>query len=152
MIQAPKKYNLKMSFLERDEDSLLFLIDNGNIEYCMFCEEEQWNKQIPLNFSNFNLIQKEDLSDREYEIAKYLFMFLWNSENGVSTGCEQDIYEDDGFTRKEMVNFVEKINNLVGEEVLEITEDTSNTIIEIMWSYLCSFELKSMNFWGENNK
>lgn len=89
--------------------------------------------------NDHKLYGREDFTDREWEIAKYLFKFLWDS-SGTNTGCAQEIYEEDGFTVEEMESFVDKFK----QGGLTFDETDVNQV-EIFWDYFSTFNLKRCN-------
>lgn len=103
--------------------------------------EEDGNDHY-INYSNpYTMYERKDFTDREWEIAKYLFDFLWNSDNGTNTCCEADIYTDDGFSFDEIKQFVDKFK-LEEIGVVELYDDNG---IEIYWDYFSCFDLNSCN-------
>jgi hypothetical protein len=90
------------------------------------------------------MLKREDFTDRQWEIAKYLFFFLWNSDNGANTCADPDIYEEDGFTREEMEEFVKWFNEKQPNEVLDFYYE-DNEGVEIFWAYFSCFDLTKCN-------
>ena len=101
------------------------------------------------DYSNeYAMLDRADFTDKEWEIAKYLFHFLWDSDNGTNTCVDQDIYEEDGFTRKEMEKFMHKfVFDQAG--VLDLYSDGG---VEIYWDYFSCFNLMTCNFWEDFNQ
>lgn len=98
-----------------------------------------------LDYSNkYTMKSKSDFTDRELEIAKYLFNFLWDSSNGTNTEVEKDIYEEDGFEEEEIMNFVDKFNKEQPNDVLDAYEDGG---VEIYWDYFSCFDMNSFSPW-----
>jgi len=132
-----KKFNIE--FIAQCDESYLYEITTPHNRFYAYsdgaecgCEEFTYNSELYV---------KDDFTEREWKIAKYLFNFLWNSENGTNTCAERDIYEDDGFTPDEMKSFVEKF----GGDGLEFIDEN----VEIYWLFLCSFDLSKANVFEE---
>ena len=110
-------------------------------------DEEIKNNGGKINFANeYRMLKREGFNSRQWEIAKYLFMFLWDSSNGTNTCAESDIYEDDGFTKEEMEDFVSWFNSKQESEVLDFYEDGG---VEIYWAYFSCFDINSCNPWED---
>jgi len=143
---------LKITLVETDDldeenPYYLFEVECAEYHYYLAKDSNDQSDYRTKNWKNkFPMLQKEDLTDRELEIAKYLFQFLWDSSNGTNTGCDQDIYEDDGFTAEEMKAFIQKFGfDKMG--VLEFGLEEENSV-EIFWDYFSCFDLKSIDFFA----
>lgn len=141
---------LQVRLIEVDDgvDAYLYEIEGDNIHYIISRSEDELNEQDQdtWDYSNkYEMINREEFKNREWEIAKYLFTFLWYSENGTNTCVEQDIYEDDGFTREELEQFIHKFQ-FDEAGVLEMYEDGG---VEIYWDYFSMFNLTTCNPWEE---
>lgn len=136
---------LKIRLIE--EDSLdeqnhyyLYEVETDTEHYYVTSSDEdiKKNKGMTDLINGYNQMCKDDFTEREWEIAQYLFSFLWDSSNGTNTEVESDIYEEDGFNQDEVINFVEKFNKEQPREVLDVYEDGG---VEIYWDYFSCFDL-----------
>lgn len=91
------------------------------------------------------LITREDMTDDEYELAKELFCFLWDSDNGTNTCESYECLEDAGFTQEDVQNFIDKFEL---ENALDLYENNNpeDDGVEIYWEFLCNFDIDSCNF------
>ena len=89
------------------------------------------------------LIERKDMNKEEWHIAKVLFHFLWSSENGTNTCMDYEQLEEEGISKGQVETFIEKFNLSNGLETYE------KDGVEIYWDFLCSFDLKTCNFWEE---
>ena len=134
--------------LDKDNRYYMYEIEGDNIHYIVTRSDEDLNNedQDTKDYSNkYYMHKREDFTDREWEIAKYLFMFLWDSDNGTNTCVEKDIYEDDGFTKKEIENFMDNFQ-FDQEGVLDMYSDGG---FEIYADFLSCFDLTSCNPWED---
>lgn len=133
--------------LDRDNIYYLYEIESKNEHYYVSRSSKELDEEDvdTRDYTNhYNMLKREDFTDRQWEIAKYLFFFLWNSDNGTNTCVEPDIYEEDGFTREEMEEFVKWFNEKQPNEVLDFYYD-DNEGVEIFWAYFSCFDLTSCN-------
>lgn len=144
---------MKTTLIETDDlDSenkyYLYEVENEDKSYYISTSDEEIKKNNgKIDFNNhYNMLKREDFTDRQWEIAKYLFTFLWDSSNGTNTCAEPDIYEEDGFTREEMEEFVEWFNGKQPNEVLDFYYE-DNDGVEIFWAYFSCFDMSSCNPW-----
>ena len=129
--------------LNEKNNYYLYEVETDNEHYYVSTSDEEikdHNSEISL-INNYTMLGREDFTDREWEIAKYLFSFLWDSSNGTNTCVDKDYYEEDEFTQDEMEKFVDKVNKL-GNDGLEIYEDGG---VEIYWAFFSMFDLKKCN-------
>ena len=135
---------LHIEYIANDEDCYLYEVTSDNFHYYVSLYQNDENFRLgEQDYSNELYMRKrEEFTDREWEIANYLFWFLWNSENGTNTCVEKDIYEEDGFTQEEISNF---INDFQFDKagVLEMYEDGG---VEIYWAYFSCFDLITCKF------
>lgn len=145
---------LKITLIDTDdmnEDNHYYLyeIKSDHAHYYICTSDEELNENaIPgeVDYSNeYRMHKREDFTDREWEIAKYLFNFLWDSSNGTNTCVEEEIYQEDGFNREEIFNFIDKFNF----ERLGVLDTYEEGGVEIYWAYFSCFDLNSCNFWED---
>lgn len=146
---------MKLQIRTVDTDSLdeknnyyLYEVIGDTVHYLVARSDEELNEedQDTRDYSNkYEMYNREEFDDREWEIAKYLFMFLWDSDNGTNTEVERDIYEDDGFTQEELEQFISKFQ-FDNAGVLDMYEDGG---VEIYWDYFSMFNLMSCNPWED---
>lgn len=136
---------------ELDEDFTYYLyeVETDNLQYYVTrCNKDFDNENDERDYSNVqHMYDRNDFNDREWEIAKYLFKFLWDSSNGINTACDQDVYEDDGFSHQEMVDFIEKFD-FETKGALEI-DTYDEGAIEIYWEFFSCFNLKTCSFFED---
>ena len=134
--------------LDSENSYYLYEVENEDKSYYISTSDEEIKKNNgEIDFNNhYNMLKREDFTDRQWEIAKYLFTFLWDSSNGTNTCAEPDIYEEDGFTREEMEEFVEWFNEKQPNEVLDFYYE-DNDGVEIFWAYFSCFDMNSCNPW-----
>lgn len=132
--------------LDSENNYYLYEVEDENKHYyTSTSDEEIKNNGGKINFANeYNMLKREDFTDRQWEIAKYLFFFLWDSCNGTNTCADPDIYEEDGFTREEMEEFVKWFNDKQPNEVLDFYYE-DNEGVEIFWAYFSCFDLTCCN-------
>lgn len=120
----------------------LYEVESDNFAYYVCVTKEEIGLGYADYSNKYEMYNRSDFTDREWEIAKYLFHFLWNSDNGTNTCVERDIYEEDGFDPAEIKQF---INDFHFEDagVLEFYDDNG---VEIYWDYFSFFNLKTCNF------
>lgn len=126
----------------------LYEVESDDFQYYVSRSDEELNNtdEDTFNYTNeFLMFDRDDLTNREWEIAKYLFIFLWDSDNGTNTCVDKEIYEEDGFSEDEIAAFIEQYH-LEEIGVLELYEDGG---VEIYWSYFSCFNLKTCNFWED---
>lgn len=134
---------VKITLIEVDDDCYLYEVETDTAHFYTTSTDEDkkaLDRGEELYVNDHKLYGREDFTDSEWEIAKYLFMFLWDSCNGTNTGCAQEIYEDDGFTPEEMENFVNKFD----QGGLSFDETDVNQV-EIFWDYFATFDLTRCN-------
>ena len=132
--------------LDSENNYYLYEVEDENKHYYFSTSDEEIAKNGgKINFANhYNMLKREDFTDRQWEIAKYLFFFLWDSSNGTNTCADPDIYEEDGFTREEMEEFVKWFNEKQPNEVLDFYYE-DNEGVEIYWAYFSCFDLTNCN-------
>lgn len=133
--------------LDRDNIYYLYEVETENKHYYVSRSSEELDEEDidTRDYTNhYNMLKREDFTDRQWEIAKYLFMFLWDSSNGTNTCADPDIYEEDGFTREEMEEFVRWFNEKQPNEVLDFYYE-DNEGVEIYWAYFSCFDLTKCN-------
>ena len=121
----------------------LYEVNTGTEHFYTSTSDEEMSyldQDEQLFVNDHKLYGRDDFTDREWEIAKYLFRFLWDSCNGTNTGCAQEIYEEDGFTVQEMEDFVDKFD----QGGLSFDETDINQV-EIYWDYFATFDLTKCN-------
>ena len=126
----------------------LYEVIGDTVHYLVSRSDEELNEedQDTRDYSNkYEMYDREEFTDREWEIAKYLFMFLWDSSNGTNTCVEKDIYEEDGFTQKEFEQFIHKFQF----DEAGVLDEYSDGGIEIYWDYFSMFNLMSCNPWED---
>lgn len=141
---------VEVDALDKDNPYYLYEVITDNAHYYVTRSEEDFSYQLAgsRDYSNDYLMYKrEDFTNREWEIAKYLFFFLWDSSNGTNTSCSQDIYEGDGFTYEEMKAFFDKFE-FENEGVLEL-DAYEEGAVEIYWDYFSCFDLSTCDFFNE---
>lgn len=133
--------------LDENYPYYLYEVENAEYHYYLSKTKDEPRTYQSKNWRNkYQMYERKDFSQREFAIAKYLFQFLWNSSNGTNTGCDQDIYEDDGFTAEEIETFITKFNfEKLG--VLEFGTGDENSV-EIYWDYFSCFDLKSCDMFA----
>lgn len=141
---------MKTTLIETDDlDSenkyYLYEVETETQHYYIATSDEEIEKNHGnISFVNeYRMLKREKFTDRQWEIAKYLFMFLWDSSNGTNTCAESDIYEEDGFTKEEMEEFVERFNAKQKNEVLGYYDDTHG--VEIYWDFFSCFDMNLCN-------
>lgn len=132
--------------LDSENNYYLYEVEDENKHYYFSTSDEEIAKNGgKINFANhYNMLKREDFTDRQWKIAKYLFFFLWDSSNGTNTCADPDIYEEDGFTREEMEEFVKWFNDKQPNEVLDFYYE-DNEGVEIYWAYFSCFDLTKCN-------
>lgn len=140
---------LKFTIIDKDEAA-------GDVTYLLCRDEEGYHFvteeflkgieiSVPENMDEIksfaNTLQENlEQNDKFKRIAIYFFKFLWDSENGVSTGCDKDVFEDDfegtDITWEDCESFVEWINTRFSKDGIWQDEDEC---IEIGWDYLTYF-------------
>ena len=129
-------------------DYYLYEVISDNMHYLVSRSQEELDEQDQDTWdysTKYELIEREEFTDKEWEIAKYLFEFLWTSDNGTNTMTDQEQYEEEGITREEMEQFIDKFKfDEMG--VLDMYEDGG---VEIYWDYLCCFDLMTCNPWED---
>lgn len=143
---------LRIQFIDQDYDGYyLYKVESDDFIYYVSRSEEELKDQEQLemdtkDYSNkYTMYDRQDFTDREWEIAKYLFNFLWESDNGTNTCADKDIYEDDGFTQNEIEKFIFKFQ-FDEAGVLDMYSDGG---VEIYWDYFSCFNLKTCNFFED---
>ena len=138
--------------LDSENNYYLYEVEDENKHYYFSTSDEEIIKNGgKINFANeYNMLKREDFTDRQWEIAKYLFFFLWDSSNGTNTCADPDIYEEDGFTREEMEEFVKWFNDKQPNEVLDFYYE-DNEGVEIFWAYFSCFDLTKCNPFEDYN-
>lgn len=134
--------------LDSDNHYYLYEVTGDDFHYFVSRSDEENNQEDrdTVDYTNdCKMYNRSDFTDREWEIAKYLFIFLWDSSNGVNTCVEQDIYEDDGFTREEIEDFYNKFN-FKDQGTLDMYSEGG---VEIFWSYFSCFNLMNCDFWED---
>ena len=134
--------------LEENNNCYLYEVEGDNFRYYVAIDDEEFNAMDTdtKDYSNkFYMRKREEFTDREWEIAKYLFLFLWDSSNGTNTCVEKEFYEDDEFTQEEMADFISKFQ-FDDAGVLDMYEDGG---VEIYWSYFSCFDMISCNPWED---
>lgn len=143
---------LETDSLNENNNYYLYEVETDSEHYYIARSDEDINKNagyidLTNGYSSCALMLKNLLTGRDLEIAKYLFLFLWDSGNGTNTCAEQDVYEYDGFTREEMENFVDKYGfGKLGLGVLDFYEEGG---VEIFWDYFSCFDMNWFNPWGD---
>lgn len=146
---------MKTTLIETDDlDSenkyYLYEVETETQHYYIATSDEEIEKNHGnISFVNeYRMLKREEFTDRQWEIAKNLFMFLWDSSNGTNTCVDSEIYEEDGFTKEEMEEFVEWFNAKQKNEVLDYYyEDTYG--VEIYWDFFSCFDMNSCNPWED---
>ena len=107
-----------------DEDGYhLFKVYRNGLSYFKSAyDEDDVINLIPKH----RILKKEDMTDRELEIMRYLFDALWFSDNGCTTYIQmEDICED--LNIKDAKEFEEIVRNCAGIDFLE------EGVLEILW-------------------
>lgn len=137
--------------LNEDNHYYLYEVESSHAHYYMSTSDEELNENPTrgeVDYSNeYEMHNREDFTDREWEIAKYLFNFLWDSDNGTNTCVEPDIYEEDGFNKEEIFDFIDKYHF----EELGVLDTYEDGGVEIYWAYFSCFNLKTCDFWEDTN-
>lgn len=144
-----KKTLIATDDLDNDNIYYLYEVEGKNEHYYVSRSSKEFNEEdvdVEDLTNKYHMLKREDFNDRQWEIAKYLFTFLWDSSNGTNTCADPDIYEDDGFTRKEMEEFVEWFNEKQPNEVLDFYYE-DNEGVEIYWDFFSCFDMNSCNPW-----
>lgn len=139
---------IEVDDLNEENKYYLYCVEGDNFRYYVSRSDEELAEEDvdTWNYSNeFYMRKREEFTDREWEIAKYLFLFLWDSSNGTNTCVEPDIYEDDGFTKDEIEDFINKFQ-FDDAGVLEMYEEGG---VEIYWAYFSCFDMLSCDFWED---
>lgn len=139
--------------LDRDNIYYLYEVESKNEHYYVSRSSKELDEEDvdTRDYTNhYNMLKREDFTDRQWEIAKYLFFFLWDSSNGTNTCADPDIYEEDGFTREEMEEFVRWFNEKQPNEVLDFYYE-DNEGVEIYWDYFSCFDLTKCNPFEDYN-
>lgn len=127
----------------------LLRVEEEDKEYCLSAIQRSQAMSDIRDYSD-HLINKEDMSELEYTIARQLFLFLWNSENGTNTNMSYDQLLDGSITIDKIENFIKKFNLGDSLEMDEFDEENlEDNGIEIYWDYLCRFNFKTCNFWED---
>ena len=127
--------------IDDDITYTLYLVETNDASY-YYVESTDVMDSLPTYRPKETLYRTNDFTARELEIAKYIFTFLYDSDNGCSTGIDSDVYEDDGFTKKEMKKFINKFK--WKDSGLEMDDDTVN----VYWDYLCWFDVRDIDMWN----
>lgn len=125
----------------------LYKVESDEFAYyvCITKEETDLGYGYTDYSNKYEMYNRSDFTDREWETAKYLFHFLWDSDNGTNTCVEKDIYEEDGFEESDFIALLEKFH-FADKGVLDLYEDGG---VEIYWDYFSCFNLKTCNFFED---
>lgn len=130
-----------------DSDNTYYLYEiitnHSHYYYCTSDEELSGQDQDKHDYSTEReLIERSDMTDKEFAIAKTLFHFLWNSNNGTNTCMDYEQLEEEHISRQEVEEFVDKFQL---NDALELYEEDG---VEIYWQFLCSFDLMTCDFFA----
>lgn len=131
--------------LDSDNTYYLYEIETETSHYYYSTSDYELNESNtkPFEFVSNKLIERKDMSDNEWNIAKVLFWFLWNSENGTNTCMDYEQLEEENITKEDIEKFIEKFDL---DDCLDIYEEDG---VEIYWEFLCRFDLKTCKFFKE---
>lgn len=125
-----------------DKDNIYYLYEvNTGLDHFYYATsgEEIGDRGID-QFYPKTLLQRADMNDREWLLAKVLFNFLWTSSNGTNTCMDYEQLEDEHFSKNDIETFIEKFKL---DKALETYEEDG---VEIYWEFLCSFDLNTCDF------
>ena len=139
---------LETDSLDEKNNYYLYEVESDQFHYYVARSDEDFDEMDvdTKDYSNkYAMLDRKDFTDREWEIAKYLFLFLWDSSNGTNTEVERDIYEEDGFSRREMEKFIHKF----AFDEAGVLDEYSDGGVEIYWSYFSCFNMLTCNPWED---
>lgn len=129
--------------LDSDNSYYLYEVTTTHSHY-YYCTSDNEKVEDKFDFSNqTELIERQDMTDKDWHIAKALFQFLWESSNGTNTCMDFDQLNDEGISKDDVEEFWDKFSVL--KDCLDMYEDDG---VEIYWQFLCSFDLTTCDFFA----
>lgn len=126
--------------LDKDNFYYLYEVNTGLDHFYYATSDEELKDKGIEQFEPKNLIQRADMTEKEWNIAKVLFDFLWTSSNGTNTCMDYEQLEEEEITKEDVETFIEKFKL---NDALETYEEDG---VEIYWEFLCSFDLNTCDF------
>lgn len=135
--------------LLKNEDNYLVLAEEIDGTVTLSQDSTMFGRWIFLTHLDYE-------GDKKFKyIAMYLFRFLWNSDNGVCTSCDKEIFEDDfsktNITWEDCKAFVKWATVDFKEHLINGAWFDSDDEVYIDWDYFTHF-LEGFIFSEKNEK
>lgn len=144
-----EKFEIEMvgtDYTDADRPYYLYEVHIADYHYFVATTYDEQDFQINNAFANTNpLWERKDFTDREWELAKWLFEIIWSSDY-TNTLIDEEMVDESPFIEEEIINFIEKFKM---EIAFEIYGDSS---FEIYWEYLAFFDLDTCKFFEKEEK
>lgn len=133
-----------------DADSPYYLYEVHIADYHYFVATTYYEQDFQINnaFANTNpLWERKDFTDKEWELAKWLFDIIWESDY-TNTLIDTEMIEESNFSYDDIDSFISKFCEY-NKGAFDYYEDGS---FEIYWSYLEMFDLDTCKFFEKEEK